>query len=398
MPPELVKGQHPVDAFPAGERGVDLLLIGASVRALASWFVKAGYRPLGMDLFGDRDLRAICPVRRIAFADWPDGILKKCDDFPGVPIVYGGGLENAPQLLDQLAHRHPILGNRGQSLKISRDPAHWVPCLVHAGVQVPEFLPGPANPGHDVSPLGEGPWLIKPYRSGGGKNIREGLLGQSIPQGYFAQKRISGTGVSLSFFLGPGGGRAFLGAYEMPNIPALAAPDFGYRGSVVFRGLPLVMGQLCQVLAKVLKEKMGLRGLVGVDAIRKDGQLWIIEINPRPTASMELSDPLGGANLARWHVAGFLGASYELEKNTPREKPQGKAILYAEKDFAFPGEFDQETIEKNFSVRFADIPQPLEPMGKGEPVLTILVEEPDPGRMIERIEAAVGELKKRFYR
>ncbi len=390
-------------SFPGTEDGVDLLLVGASVRYLAGWFIKAGYRPLALDLFGDRDLQALCPAKSISREEWPDGLYEACESYKGLPIVYAGGLENAPKLLEKLARNHPIWGNRARFLPAARDPVRWSPTLTQGGFQVPEMILGPTafqDSGaiaETSKTILEGEWLIKPYRSAGGLNIKEAMSGSPIPAGFYAQRKIKGTGVSLSFSLGPGEPRFFLGSYEMPMIPALAAPPFAYRGSVVYRGMTLVMNTQGKALAQILKDKMGLRGLVGVDAISVDGHLRILEINPRPTASMELADFGGGSALARWHVSAFVGASHSLDNALPRERPLAKAIWYADRNFLFPKEFAQKEIEKSLDLHLADIPPGWQPMVEGEPILTIVLEESDPGRMIERIEAAVAFLKKRLF-
>jgi len=404
---EMPGDRAAVSSFTGTEDGVDLLLVGASVRYLAGWFIEAGYRPLALDLFADRDLQALCPAKSIAREDWPDGLYEACEPYRGLPIVYAGGLENAPKLLEKLAKNHPLWGNRARVLGPARDLAQWTAILTEGGFQVPEWIPGPVGLQDDgkssevasekARTIPEGNWLFKPYRGAGGLNIKDAPLGKTIPAGYFAQRKIKGTGVSLSFSLGPGEPRFFLGAYEMPMIPALASPAFAYRGSVVYRGMTLVMNAQGKALAHILKDKMGLRGLVGVDAISVDGHLRILEINPRPTASMELADFGGGSALARWHVAAFLGANHALENTLPREKPLAKAIWYADRNFRFPKEFAQEEIEKDLKIQLADIPPGWQPMVEGEPILTIVLEESDPGRMIERIEAAVAFLKKRLF-
>lgn len=374
---------------------VDLLLLGASTRFLARWFVKAGYRPLAIDLFADRDLQALCPTLRVDRDQWPTGLARECEPYPGVPVVYCGGLENHPPLLETLAKRHPLLGNSPECLRKSRDIDHWGPILREAGFAVPPWR-GNSGSGKSERVPDEGDWILKPRQGAGGLGIRKAQARETIPPGFIAQKWVSGHGVSLSFCLGTGDPWFFLGCQELPRIPCLNAPPFVYLGNSVFRGFPLVFGEKGKQLGLVLRDRLGLRGLVGVDGIYHQGQLTVLEINPRPTASMELADPFEGNWLARWHIASFLGSSSSLSRSIPRERSFTKAILYAHKEFPFPEDWPDSALENQLKVTFADLPSPGEPMAKGEPILTIILEESDPGRMIQRVEEAVFLLKARF--
>src|SRR5205807_493928 len=96
-------------AMPSGEH---LLIVGASARSAAFSVLRAGLRPECADLFADADLRARCPVWCAPPKDYPGGFL----DLPAFaapgPWLYTGGLENRPELIDELARRRqPLWGN-----------------------------------------------------------------------------------------------------------------------------------------------------------------------------------------------------------------------------------------------------------------------------------------------
>ncbi len=95
-------------------RGRSILLLGASVRSLAWSARRAGFDPIGLDLFGDRDLTAVGASTRIAPEDYPHGFEALSATFPGeVPCVYSGAMENHPDLLDAAGPPTPDVGRGG---------------------------------------------------------------------------------------------------------------------------------------------------------------------------------------------------------------------------------------------------------------------------------------------
>src|SRR6516225_6871027 len=100
-----------------------LLIAGASARAAAFSALRAGLRPACADLFADADLRACCPVRRVEPRDYPREFLDLPELADPGPWLYTGGLENRPELIEQIAHRRqPLWGNPAPLLRLARDP------------------------------------------------------------------------------------------------------------------------------------------------------------------------------------------------------------------------------------------------------------------------------------
>src|SRR5262249_42652458 len=85
-----------------------VIIIGASVRAAAASAYRAGLRPWCADLFADRDLQRLGPMRRITrYPDEFREVLREAP--PKVPLIYTGGLENYPRLL--AGYKGPLWGN-----------------------------------------------------------------------------------------------------------------------------------------------------------------------------------------------------------------------------------------------------------------------------------------------
>ena len=101
----------------------DVILIGASVRALADSAGRAGLNPICVDLFRDADLLARHPDSLICpFEQYPEGFWPALQSLPPLPVIYSGGLENYSSLVDLISTRHEIRGNAGSVLRRVRDP------------------------------------------------------------------------------------------------------------------------------------------------------------------------------------------------------------------------------------------------------------------------------------
>ena len=139
-----------------GERlipmGVDVIVVGASARAAAASARRAGFRPYGIDLFGDADLRAIAPVVRCPTDRYPHGLPDLLANAPAAPWFYAGGLENHPDLVAVMARLRPLWGNGPDALRRVRSPRALAAALAEAGVPGPEVRPADDPPPTDWQP------------------------------------------------------------------------------------------------------------------------------------------------------------------------------------------------------------------------------------------------------
>src|SRR5262245_696592 len=78
-----------------------LMIVGASARAAAHSALRSGYAPRACDLFADMDLKRVAVATRVE--DYPRGLVAAAAQHGGSAWLYTGGLENHPQLVDQIA-------------------------------------------------------------------------------------------------------------------------------------------------------------------------------------------------------------------------------------------------------------------------------------------------------
>ena len=430
-----------------------LTLLGASVRAAAYSALRAGLRPVFADLFADRDLRAIANGWRCPYSTYPDDLAKFLSESPNIPWAYTGGLENHPDLIARMERIRPLWGNGGDVLRRVRSPLHLVALLRTAGLPFLEaYLPGQPIP---AVPVGT-QWLRKPLRGAGGAGIAffpgpvvecspvapqpvnrplsfsvAQLINQEqvfdprveqlermrgdlpvaeqpdyTPQSVYYQRYCEGSPHS-AVFAGIGTQAHLLGiTRQLIGLEWLHARPFCYCGSVG----PVELGEetrgLLMRIGAVLMEGCGLRGLFGVDFIL-DGEVpYLVEVNPRYVASVEVLEHGAALQAFTWHRAAFVENSVLPEVATDPRRSIGKAVLFAESKIIFPthGPWENHSFALHpppstlHPIDFADIPDAGEKIEAGWPILSIFAEgdsETDCIRLLQNRAAELREILNR---
>jgi hypothetical protein len=286
---------------------------------------------IAFDLFGDMDLRADRIVTRRSLTALVDAAM---EEEPG-DLIYGASFENHPKLVERLAQRHTLLGNPPETLRAVRDPARLAAVL---GEFYPRIATAPTS----------GRWLRKPLRGGGGIRVRE-WRGGKLPPGTFLQERIDGIPCSAAAV-----GETVLGVTEqLVGLRAFGVRGYRWCGNLVPPRVPVPRDQVQEICSRLVAE-FGLRGPYGVDFMWDGERAWVVEVNPRPPASLEVIDPARAA---------------------------GKAVVFATEDVVV-GELE--------GVR--DVPHPGERIAKGRPICTVVATAATPGEVLAELEEA-AELK-----
>jgi predicted ATP-grasp superfamily ATP-dependent carboligase len=292
--------------------------IGASVRALAQSLKAAGHTVVAADLFNDLDLQRIArQTRRIV--DYPHDLLQLVGDVEADAFIYTGGLENYPDLIDALARKLPLIGNPGHVLRRVRDVTTLQTVLKSGGFAVPPMA-------QVKSADAQHRWLRKSQDSSGG--LRVAWAGSQLSGGEYFQQFIDGAVLGASFLVSSSGVQLRGVARQLVDSPWTGAPRFHYAGSLGPIPLSEPRRRDLQRLGELLAAEFELQGWFGVDFIADDQErLWILEVNPRYTASMEL-----------------------LEHSAP---VSGKAILYTNRRIDVTAAFVERLLERG---DVADIP------------------------------------------
>lgn len=337
-----------------------VLLIGASVRAASQSAVRAGWGAVASDMFGDSDLRAIAEF--VPIGSYPN-------DFAAVvaerdlPVIYTGGLENYPELLSQIPQ---LWGNSAEPLRLVRDPFFWTDLLKSNGVSVAEV-----RRWDDPPPDPDG-WLVKPLNGAGGAGVRLARDSELSAEGSYFQQRISGDVLS-AVFIGAGSRATLCGATRQLVHAVSTEVPFAYGGSVGPIPLSPRVAEQVQRLGDLAANRIGLRGLFGIDFVSCGNSVYPIEFNPRYTASVEVIELAMDVGLLPAHRAACLDEPVVLEQK-PRTEAVAKLILYAREDLVVPCELKQQILPLH--TKLADIPTVGSPVPANAPLCTVLAHGP----------------------
>ncbi|HWD75128.1 MAG TPA: ATP-grasp domain-containing protein [Solirubrobacteraceae bacterium] len=330
-----------------------VLVAAVSARMLAQLAVADGYEVTGLDRFGDVDLRAIAPG---ATARSNDALASLAAGTAADALVYGAGFENRPDLVTRMTGRRELLGTPPELLPAVRDPWAIGAAARAAGARAPETR-SPA----EVPDLASDAWLRKPRQGGGGRGVRR-WAGGPLRSTEILQRRVHGLSCS-AVAIGDGRRASVLGLTEQLH----RAPGFQWTGNVTPPRLPAgeraELGVQLRAVCAEVAARFGVRGAFSVDAVWDGRHAWVLEVNPRPPAGLELFGP--GSFEA--HVRGVRGLSLPPAGVAPTSRcARVKLVLFADRDVRAP---DPAWWPADL-VR--DLPQAGETIKRGAPVCTLI--------------------------
>lgn len=372
-----------------------LIVVGASGRAMAQSARRAGIPAHAADLFRDTDLVESC-VSSTLVAPYPDGIVDVLRMLPAAAWCHVGGLENRPDILEALAAERPLAGSSAASVRLVRDH-HWLAARVR---EVGAAMPAT----HDTA-VGipcDGSHLVKPRAGAGGRGIRRWTGATAEDRGVVWQRWVDGMPCSAAYLASRGRTDLFLTSRQLVDWKPCRGSEFAWCGSIT-RRLPAAVTAVVERLGRHVAAEAGLIGLFGIDFLLDDGgRVHPLEVNPRPTASMELWERSGAGSLAASHLAacGFGDPTASPPSGIP-STVFGKAVLFAVRSAVVPAAAFERWLRWREDWRdgdglpaVADIPATGTTIPRGGPVLTIFAagnEEEDVLARLERRLALVEE-------
>lgn len=338
-----------------------VLLAGVSVRALAESAARAGFEVTAIDAFGDLDLQRVArvipaPRDTQGRVDAP-AVARATHHVDASIVSYVSNFENAPDAVETMARGRTLIGNLPAVLRRVRDPLSLARALSRLG------FPAPAVRASAPLPTDATPWLLKPRRSGGGHGIVRWRQGMPVPRSSIVQQRVRGVPGSIVFVADGEQACPLALTRQLSGDAAFGAEGFAYCGSILEPHHPGLLANAIELARRVTRE-FALRGVCGIDFMARDSVPYAIEVNPRPTASMELVERGTGCSVWLAHVAGCTGAL--VVTPTSASHAEGKAVLYARRPVVLG---DTTRWLSDPDVR--DVPAPGERIARGSPICTI---------------------------
>ena len=338
------------------------LIVSLSGRGLAKAAARAGRPTRGIDAYADRDTRGLS-------RDWarvpPTGdyslesgallnaAARLCPPDRCLGLVYGSGFESRPELLTQLAKDRRLVGNAPEVLAQTGDPARFFPLLRQLGIPHPEV--SLTRPPRSFN------WLSKQAGACGGGHILPASVSGTRPGRYF-QRQVEGQAGSLLFLANGreirpvGCNRALPAAPEAPSA-------WAYSGASRLAGESSACPGGLLDAALALTRALGLKGLNGIDFVVNGNDWWLLELNPRPTATVELWDVAPMPSLFRLHIQACRG---RLPASLPKLRGGlTSAVVYSGETLRIPDGFF-------WPDWCSDLPEDGSVIAAGEPICTVL--------------------------
>jgi uncharacterized protein len=374
-----------------------LLIVGASGRAAAESAGRAGFVPLVVDAFGDDDTRRAAACR-IDVA-YPKKLVDESEYFPPADWIYVGGLENSPAIVDRLSIQRRLLGVGGPALRRVRDPAALRAELAVEGVRFPEIRTD------SIGIRTDGTWLLKCRRSAGGLGVSV-FSGNSLSQidgSRYFERRIEGPCYGATF-LGNGRESRLVGVVEQFVVDSDPRRPFLFGGAVGPIDLSDAMRARLGILGGQTASRFGLSGLFGIDFILESDDIWMLEVNPRYTASVELLEHALDRHLIGDHVRacreGELPADAFATARNRFTRKIGKRIVYAG---ATRGTVAPELTKALWKIRgearlpaVADIPTSGSSIEAYSPLATVFADGAHAARVTDELNRLASEISRLF--
>ena len=266
-----------------------LAVAALSARLLAEAAQQEGHTVVALDLFGDQDTQRACtqwlPIGDPASMriDGPRLLaalaeLARSGDVAG--WIAGSGFEGQIDLLERGAALLPLIGTAPADVRRVREPQSFFAGLDRHGIAHP--------PVQYAAPLDSAGWLAKDSGGCGGWQVRaaSSLAGKALPQGAYFQRQVPGLPMSATFVANGHDARVF--GFNRQIVRRFGAHPFVFCGVVGPLALDAMLARELGDVVRKLAAEFGLRGLGGLDFMLDGEHFALLEVNPRPPASLAL--------------------------------------------------------------------------------------------------------------
>lgn len=349
-----------------------VLICAQSGRFLAQAAQRENHPVWVIDSFADKDTLTIAD-RYLQLPDFQQlseqtllKALQQISDLSPCLLIFGTGIERFYPIIEHLpAHIHYV-GNCPETLDTVCQPSSWFALLKTLKIPFP-----------DIQQHAKAGYLFKAKQSWGGQHIQLNHS-QNSPEGYY-QRHIEGISGSVLFLAD--GQQHYCLSVNQQYCQNPAKGDFtlaAISNSLALSSLHLAA--LDTILDK-LTQSLALKGFNALDyIIDSDNRLYVLELNPRPSASMVLLDltlPLIDLHL--------LACEQKMLTHIPPTITKRHLhFCFADREIVIPDHFV-------WPVYCADLPTDGSHIQTGEVICSLLVSGADTDDAISKTAAAFAE-------
>lgn len=309
--------------------------------------VRAGYGVTAIDAFADQQTVALADntilVDYDAYGFNADALLQAVSQLEAsqyLGFIYGSGFEAQPSLLKKIATIIPLIGNTATTVQAVKTAASFFAALDLCAIPHPaSCLQGPLKPSAD--------YLDKFAGGCGGTHISL-VVDQSATLGnnHYYQQKMNGRSISL-LFVAYSHGIEVVGFNEQWLNPTVGMP-FRYGGALSRIEVSSIIQQQMIDAAEALTRTFSLRGCNSLDALIQDDIAYVLEINPRLSATFDLyraeEYQAVELHLMEVHIQASLGGvswqQVQMKKSkSVVQQSKAHAVIYALEDMLIPTTF-----------------------------------------------------------
>ncbi len=329
---------------------------------------QAGYKPFVIDLYADRDTCLYAQETLLIASLALNHILPALEAFfariPLTHVIYGSGFEDHPESLDYLANRLTIVGNPPDVFANILNKKYFFSVLDQLSIPYPHVTFNEPKNTSDT-------WLTKPLQGHGGVGINHYRPNDKLPTSVYWQHYVKGTSHSV-LFLADGVNLQIIGFNNQWSVQS-ELDDFIFSGISNDGNIPdQHKASVAGWLAKIIPV-FALKGLNSLDFICTADSCYVLEINARPPASMQLYDD---ALFVR-HIEACQGQLYESPA-IPSDNYKAYQIIYAGHDTQIPMDFAWPSW-------CMDLPNDGALIHTGQPVCSIIASHKQSQHMMQQL-------------
>jgi uncharacterized protein len=350
------------------DHGEIILIVATSGRMLAKAAKTAGFKSLVIDICGDLDTRSFAEETQLIPSLAKEHLLPAVAGFTDryrlKYFVFGSGFEAHADSLKILATEFVLLGNSPEVFDRLQDKSAFFSLLKKLQIPYPEIS---FDPPEDCDG-----WLVKPVQSEGGVGIRLYKAGQHSEHAFYWQKFQEGIPHSV-LFLADGQRSQVVGFNRQWTMSNSESDEFVFAG--IINHAEISEAQKNQVISWLdnLVPELALKGLNSLDFIQTETDNFVLEINPRPPASMQLYD----ADLFALHIRACTG---ELTRKKIMQKGYAAyQVVYANEETSIPADFIWPACA-------ADIPAENSIINAGQPICSIIAHGNEPQQVLQHLK------------
>jgi predicted ATP-grasp superfamily ATP-dependent carboligase len=170
----------------------------------------------------------------------------------------------------------------------------------------------------------------------------------------------------------------------------VGARPFVFMGAVGPVGIPAVPARAVRDAVACVTRRLGLKGLNSLDFLLDGERVSVIEVNPRPSATMELHDHRVDGGLVKAHLLACTQRRLPPEDAVAASQPRGTLVLYARRRLTM----SRGTCERLQSLGWChDIGRGGTRSGAGDPLCSISAAADSPAAVVALLTRRAADVE-----